>query len=118
MPMADDITHYDAIEGYVLSPSCVAGSVAQLCVSTSAERFDVRVHRWGGSLDLVWSADDVGGVLQPTPPDADAAGCGWEATLDIPTQVGWRSGFYLVTMTARAPPKISISSSCGMTGRA
>ena len=83
--MADDITHYDAIEGYFESASYVAGEPAQLCVSTTADRFDVEVHRWGARRELVWSASAVAGRLQPTPPDADAAGCGWEPDVEIAT---------------------------------
>jgi hypothetical protein len=102
--MADDITHFDAIEAYPLTPSCVAGQAVPLCVSTTAGRFDVEVHRWGAARELVWSASDVPGVMQPTPADADAAGCGWEATLEIPSSTDWRSGFYLVTLRASEAP--------------
>jgi hypothetical protein len=103
--VADDITHYDAIEGYSLQPSCRAGEVVQVCASTTSERFDVEVHRWGATRELVWTARDVVGREQPTPADADAAGCGWEPLVQIPTERAWRSGFYLVTLTAQDAPE-------------
>jgi N,N-dimethylformamidase beta subunit-like, C-terminal len=102
--VADDITHYDAIEGYAKQPSCLPGEVVQLCASTTSPRFDVEVHRWGATRELVWSARGITGREQPTPPDADAAGCGWEPLVEIPTERSWRSGFYLVTMTAHDAP--------------
>src|SRR5262245_17421119 len=103
--MADDITHYDAIEGYALTPSCRAGDVVPLCVSTSADRFDVTVERWGASRGVVWSATGLAGRAQPTPSDADAAGCGVDPLVEIATDAGWRSGFYLVTLRAQGVPE-------------
>ena len=41
---------------------------------------------------------------QPTPADADAAGCGWSPTIEVPTDASWRSGFYLVHLTAHGAP--------------
>jgi hypothetical protein len=102
--MADDVTHYDAIEGYAERPSVLAGEVARICASTGSARFDVDVHRWGASRQPVWSARDLAGELQPTPADADAAGCGWRPLVEVPTGADWRSGFYLVTLTAHDAP--------------
>jgi hypothetical protein len=108
--VTDDITHYDAIEGYAQQQSCLPGGRVLLCASTTSARFDVEVHRWGASRDLVWSARDITGREQSTPSDADAAGCGWEPLLEIPTDTSWPSGFYLVTMTAHdAPPDRAVS---------
>ncbi len=38
------------------------------------------------------------------PPDADAAGCRWPATVEFPIGDDWRSGFHLVTLTAHGAP--------------
>jgi hypothetical protein len=100
----DNITHYDSIEGYVFPASVVQGETALLRVSTGSAGFDVGVERWGARRRLMWSADDVAGVEQPTPPDADAAGCRWEPVVEIPTDATWPSGFYLVTLTAHDGP--------------
>lgn len=102
--MADDITRYDAIEGYAQHPSVAAGDVVQLCTSTRSTRFDVVVERWGAERTPVWSRDAVLGRRQATPDDADAAGCGWEPTIEIVTGADWPSGFYLVTLTAHGAP--------------
>jgi hypothetical protein len=102
--MADDITHYDAIEGYCRSLTYSPGAVAQLCVSTTAARYDVAVHRWGAERLTVWSAEAVDGHVQPTPADADARGCDWDVSVEIPISDDWPSGFYLVTLTAHDAP--------------
>ena len=102
--MADDVTHYDAIEGYARTPSCIAGTRVPICASTTAARFDVAVHRWGATRELVWSAEGLPGREQHTPTDADAAGCGWEPLFEIPTDAAWKSGFYLVTLRASGAP--------------
>ncbi|MBX3313563.1 MAG: hypothetical protein KF906_04505 [Actinobacteria bacterium] len=55
----------------------------------------VEVARVGAGRDVVWTAaatvDDLA-----MPPDADTHGCDWPATLTIPTDPSWRSGFYEV----------------------
>ena len=108
--MTDDITFYDVIEGYCGRLSYRHGQQAQLHVSTSAARFAVQVHRWGVERELVWEADGLDGVDHPTPDDADANGCHWPVAFEIPIDDGWRSGFYLVTLTAEGgPPERTIA---------
>lgn len=97
--MADDQTFHDDIEGYC-TPFSTAGSSVGLRVSTRADRYDVLVERWGRTREPVWSAEALPGTYVPPPPDGDAAGCRWPVSVDIPVDVGWRSGFYLVTLTA------------------
>jgi hypothetical protein len=102
--MTDQVTHYDAIEGYAASQSYAPGEVAAICVSTTADRYDVTVERWGATLDVVWEASGLPGREQHTPPDADAAGCGWDVSVEVPIGRDWRSGFHLVTLTAHGAP--------------
>jgi hypothetical protein len=99
--VTDTVTHYDAIEAYSEQPSYLPGSTARLCTSTRAALFDITVERCGASRELVWSATGLTGIEQPTPADADAAGCRWIPTVQVPIGDDWRSGFYLVTLTAR-----------------
>ena len=102
--MADDITRYDAVEGYCGSLSVAPGGELALHVSSRVARYDVDVHRWGAIKEQVWMARDLTGVEHPTPADADANGCGWPAAVTVPVGVDWRSGLYLVTFTAHDAP--------------
>ena len=94
--MADDVTHYDAVEAYCDRLSYLPGEGVALHTWCAVERFDVDVRRWGG--DVLWSATDVAGTAHPTPDTADARGCDWPPTLTIPTSSSWASGLYLVTL--------------------
>jgi hypothetical protein len=102
--MTDDITRYDAVEAYCAELSCSPGDTMALHVSSRADRYDISIHRWGAELDLVWTANDLEGVEQSTPDDADANGCGWPVAVTVPIGEAWLSGFYLVTLTAHDAP--------------
>jgi len=75
---------------------------ADPCVSTRCATFDIDIYRWGAKRELVWSARALVGVVQPTPDDADANGCGWLPTVDVPVDSSWRSGMYLIELTTSA----------------
>ena len=109
MSSADDITHYDPVEGYAGRLSYVAGDEVTLHVSSRAAVFDVTIHRFGARRELVWEATRCAGVEQSTPDDADARGCGWTPSLRFIVPASWRSGFYLVTFH---PGDGSISHAC------
>ena len=98
--MADDQTFHDDIEGYCSALSCAPGESMPLHVSTRASSYDVRVERWGATRDVLWTATDLPGSLVPPPPDADAEGCRWPVSVEIPVGDDWRSGFHLVTLIA------------------
>ncbi len=102
--MTDDITRYDAVEGYCGELSCSPGEKMALHVSSRADRYDVEIHRWGADRQLVWSADDLIGAEHLIPDDADANGCGWPVAVTVPVGNDWRSGFYLVTLRAHGVP--------------
>ena len=103
--MTDDITRYDAVEGYCGALSYAPGESMTLHVSSSVYLYDVSISRWGVEHEPVWSDRDIPGVEQVLPADADANGCGWPVALTVPVDETWRSGFYLVTLTAHdAPP--------------
>lgn len=97
--MADDVTHYDAVEAYCDRLSYLPGEGVQLHTWCATERYDVEVRRWGG--EVVWAATDLPGHDHPTPDDADSHGCGWPAAVTIPTHSNWPSGVYLVTLHAQ-----------------
>lgn len=99
-PADDDQTFWDDIEGYCGALSYGPGEVAQVHVSTRAERYDVTVERWGAERVTVWTAKDQRGELHAPPEDADSEGCGWPVSIEVPIDSTWRSGFYLITLTA------------------
>ena len=107
--MADDVTHYDAVEAYCDQLSYLPGEDVQLHVWSSAESYDVAVQRWGADGAPLWTADGLAGVAHPTPADADSNGCGWPVALTISVGDDWASGMYLVTLKGRgAPPDRAI----------
>lgn len=99
--MGDDQTFHDAIEGYCTQLSHVAGETVELRVSTRADFFDVEIERWGALREVVWASAGHDGQLLEPPVDADSNGCGWPVAVEIPVDASWRSGFYLVTLSAR-----------------
>ncbi|MDP9464999.1 MAG: hypothetical protein M3P52_10270, partial [Actinomycetota bacterium] len=102
--MTDDITRYDAVEGYCDALSYSPGDTVALHTACRADRYDIDIHRWGADRQMVWTASDVNGAEHRTPDDADANGCGWPAAVTVPIGDEWRSGFYLVTLTAHDAP--------------
>ncbi len=111
--MADDITHYDAVEAYCGRLSYEAGDEVTLHVSCAAAQYDMDIHRWGAERQLVWTSSGLTGSVCQTPSDADERGCGWPAAVKITVPVDWRSGFYHVTLTAHgAPPDRAIGHAC------
>jgi len=103
--MADDPTFYDDIEGYAAELSYRVGETATLHVSTKADRFDVVIERWGVVREQVFERRDIAGVFTPPPPDADANGCGWPASVSFEVDPSWSSGFYLVSLVAHGAPQ-------------
>jgi hypothetical protein len=102
--MTDDITRYDAVEGYCGELSTVPGGTVTLHVSCRTERYDIVIHRWGAGREQVWATTGLVGTEHTTPADADSNGCGWPVAVTVPIGDDWRSGFYLVTLTAHGAP--------------
>lgn len=97
--MADDVTHYDAVEAYCDRLSYLPGEGVGLHVWCATSHYDVTVQRWGG--EIVWRATGLPGVAHLTPDDADSHGCGWPVSLTVPIGPAWPSGVYLVTLHAQ-----------------
>ncbi|MFM2077209.1 MAG: hypothetical protein RJA49_1099, partial [Actinomycetota bacterium] len=100
----DDVTRFDAVEGYCGRLSYRPGDEVTLHVASRSARFDVDVYRWGATRELVWSQHDVVGVDHPVPPDADANGCGWPVAVRFVVPADWRSGFFHVVLRAHDAP--------------
>jgi hypothetical protein len=88
------------LEGYCWPQSALPGEHVELFVSTAADAFDVEVARQGATREVVWTSERVEGAEHPVPADASSAGTGWPPTLTIPVGDAWRSGVYLVTLSA------------------
>ena len=101
--VADDITHYDAVEAYCGRLSYEPGESVTLHVSCSTDLYDVEIHRWGVEREPVWTSSGLPGAMCPTPIDADACGCGWPAAVTVTVPLDWRSGFYHIAHAARVP---------------
>ena len=80
------------------------GGTVTLHVSCRTERYDIVIHRWGADKEQVWAANGLVGTEHATPADADSNGCGWPVAVTVPIGDDWRSGFYLVTLTAHGAP--------------
>ena len=121
--MADDVTHYDAVEAYCDQLSYLPGQDVRLHIWCATDTYDVDVRRWsarsagagagagdaraaraggagGAAAGVVWSQSGLVGVAHHTPADADSNGCGWPVAVKIPVGDHWISGVYLVTLRA------------------
>jgi hypothetical protein len=103
--VGEDRTFHDDIEAYCGRLSYRQGEMVGLHVSTRSARFDVLVERWGAAREVVWSASGLAGTFVAPPADADAEGCRWPVSVEIPVAPDWRSGFHLVTLTAHGAPE-------------
>ena len=102
--MADDVTHYDAVEAYCNQLSYLPGEGVGLHVWCSTDSYDVEVRRWGAAGQPAWAQAGLAGVAHHTPDDADSNGCGWPVALTVPVGDDWVSGMYLVTLRAHGAP--------------
>lgn len=96
----EQVEFVDDIEVYCSALSARAGESIDLHVSSKHAAFDLRVERWGATRQEVFTAKDVPASLHDAPAGADATGCNWPAATTIDIGADWRSGFYLVTVTA------------------
>ncbi len=100
-PALDDgVTFVDEIEAYCSPLSAPAGGTVQVHVSTRAAHYDITVERWGAERTEVFAARGLTGAFHVVPTNADSVGCGWPVSFEIDIDAQWRSGFYLVTLTA------------------
>jgi hypothetical protein len=84
--------------GYCTPWSVEPGEPVTVHASGSDAAVDVEVVRDGARPELVWRSTGVAIADVAVPPDAPEHGCGWPATLTIPTDSSWRSGLYTVRL--------------------
>jgi hypothetical protein len=88
------------IAAYCWPQSLLSGGEVELFCSTSAARFDVAIVRQGLGDEAVYSLEGVPGRDHGVPADAAQGGCAWPCALRIELGEDWRTGFYLVRVTA------------------
>lgn len=88
------------IDAYADRLSYQAGDKVGLCVSTSADRFEVEIARVGGERKVVFQRENVLGAKHAVPSDASSHGCRWPAALSVPVSRDWPSGYYQVLLRA------------------
>ena len=88
------------LEAYCWPQSARAGDTIGLHVSSDAGTIGVEVARAGAARERVWEVDAIPVDAHPAPPDAASSGCGWPPSIEIAVDAAWRSGTYLVTLTA------------------
>jgi hypothetical protein len=81
---------------YCWPQSVLAGEPVVLHASGDGSAVDVEVVRDGGVPETTWRATGITVEDHGLPQNADENGCGWPATLTIPTEASWRSGLYVV----------------------
>ena len=95
-----------AIEGFADVTSAVAGTSVALFVNTVAHSFHVEAYRMGFyqglGARLVWTSDQVPGVVQPPPtvggPFTNTVECTWSPSLTVPVDGTWPPGAYLLKL--------------------
>lgn len=86
------------LEAYCRRQSCQPGDRVELCVSTDAERFAVKIMRDGLAPRTVHEQTGVPGVFHAIPSDVVAEGCNWPVSLQIPIASDWATGFYRIEL--------------------
>ena len=88
------------LDAYCTPLSVARGQPVALHVSTDAAAFDVVVTHDVAEPQERWHLEGVRGTEHPVPDEASSRGCGWPASLEIPIDEGWPSGYHAVTLTA------------------
>jgi N,N-dimethylformamidase beta subunit-like protein len=84
---------------YTAELSLAAGAPIELRVHTTAERFDLVVHRDGANADVAYRAAAIPGASHPVRAAPYREGCDWPVTLSVDTE-GWRPGGYVIVVSA------------------
>jgi N,N-dimethylformamidase beta subunit-like protein len=90
------------LDAYCWPLSAASGERVSLHASGDVGSCTIEVARDGTEREVVWRTDDVAVDRHATFDEASANGCGWPATIELPLDPAWRSGYYAVTLTAGA----------------
>ena len=86
--------------GYTDRWSYAPGDVIKLHVSTTAKQFDVEVWRDGARREAVYQHKAIAGAFHQTPGQCSVTGCGWPLAVEIATDTHWKSGGYIIRLSA------------------
>lgn len=76
------------------------GDTVHLYVSSSLPACDVEIWRDGATREVVREKRGLKVKLQPTPEDCSVKGCSWPVSHEFKIPAGWRSGGYVVRVSA------------------
>ncbi|PLW83323.1 hypothetical protein CWI75_07950 [Kineobactrum sediminis] len=76
------------------------GEEVALHVHTTASSFNLVVYRDGLQREVVHRVEDLRGEAHETPEDCSETGCGWPVSHRFSVGSEWRSGGYVVVVTA------------------
>lgn len=83
--------------------SYLPGETVDFHLSSGVAEFSLEIVRDGARPRTVFRREHLTADAHPTPEDAYAVGCGWPVGLSLEIPQDWRSGFYLVVVSARTP---------------
>jgi len=74
-------------------------------VHTNAKKYNLKIEREGGVTETVHEKFDLKGISQETPENAFIVGAGWEKSYSLKIPQSWKSGVYVISVTAEIPGK-------------
>lgn len=86
--------------GYTDKLSYKPGDEIELHVNATASTYKIEIFRDGGEWESVYKQDGVSGTYHDTPIDCYEKGCGWPVSAKIPIPNNWKSGAYVVILSA------------------
>ena len=88
------------IWGYTRQMSYEPGDSVELCVSTTADTWELEIGRDGLVYQPLLTEANLPGVHQDTPQDCSVSGCGWQVSYQFTIPNDWAPGGYLITLRA------------------
>ena len=83
--------------------SYAPGDTIHLHVSATVPAYDLEVVRDGAVREPIFKMPDLRAAFAQTPEDCSVNGCGWPAALEIDIPLTWRSGGYILHLSAQTP---------------
>lgn len=94
----EEVTPSFFVEGYAGRVSYAPGDTAEFHISTSAEKFDMKIDRVGAERKTVLEKKGYPGGPDPIPEHASSKGCGWPVAYSFEIPADWQTGYYEVSL--------------------